>query len=342
MRLSVQVGLRNPTLAGDRRWLPPAKTPVRYSAVDGARTGVSATRRATPRPGTRPRETPRRSQLAVALLDIDASKRQGTIPPLFQRGCGLHLTPRRVPQNAVHTRGSFAGVFGHPPHSERLAAERVGQEALQGFHLAPPPSLRRLHDTRLEPPHDLVDRTPIDVVPADCVAGDCAGWRRCCRHSLCPLWWFAMLSRDFRPSGSLPAFARGDVATPIPAITAGHSLSPPSSTRSPIGSPYGSLSLAGGLRAYRVPQYPCGEARGIAACDFQRGVMVASPLADWPVDVRIRPRRRALPRLPGQASSSTAAGRRGAGPGGTRYGRVRQPARPEGRRRSASPSRSGC
>ena len=194
-----------------------------------------------------------RSQLAVALLDVDASKRQGTIPPLFQRGCGLHLTPRRVPQNAVHTRGSFAGVFGHPPHSERLAAERVGQEALQGFHLAPPPSLRRLHDTRLEPPHDLVDRTPIDVVPADCVAGDCAGWRRCCRHSLCPLWWFAMLSRDFRPSGSLPAFARGDVATPIPAITAEHSLSPPSSTRSPIGSPYGSLSLAGGLRAYRVP-----------------------------------------------------------------------------------------
>ncbi len=88
--------------------------------------------------------------------------------------------------------------------------------------------------------------------------------------------------------------------------------------------------------------YPCGEARGIAACDFQRGVMVASPLADWPVDVRIRPRRRDLPRLPGQASSSTAAGRRGAGPGGTRYGRVRQPARPEGRRRSASPSRSGC
>ena len=44
--------------------------------------------------------------------------------------------------------------------------------------------------------------------------------------------------------------------------------------------------------------YPSGETRGIAACDFQRGVMAASPLADWPVDVRIRPRRRDPPRQP--------------------------------------------
>jgi hypothetical protein len=47
-------------------------------------------------------------------------------------------------------------------------------------------------------------------------------------------------------------------ATPIHSITEWPSLSPPSFTRSPIGSPYGSLSradqgLPGELRAYHVP-----------------------------------------------------------------------------------------
>jgi hypothetical protein len=42
-------------------------------------------------------------------------------------------------------------------------------------------------------------------------------------------------------------------ATPIPFITKGRSLSPSSSIRSPIGVPYGSLSLSGELRTYHVP-----------------------------------------------------------------------------------------
>jgi len=41
-------------------------------------------------------------------------------------------------------------------------------------------------------------------------------------------------------------------STPIQPITGRHLLSPRSSTRSPIGSSYDSLSLAGGLRAYHV------------------------------------------------------------------------------------------
>ena len=43
-------------------------------------------------------------------------------------------------------------------------------------------------------------------------------------------------------------------STPLRPITGRHSRAPPSFTRSPMGSPYGSLSLAGGLRAYHVPQ----------------------------------------------------------------------------------------
>jgi hypothetical protein len=45
----------------------------------------------------------------------------------------------------------------------------------------------------------------------------------------------------------------GGVATPIRSITDQPSLAPSSFTRSPIGSPCGALSLAGGLRAYHVP-----------------------------------------------------------------------------------------
>jgi hypothetical protein len=45
----------------------------------------------------------------------------------------------------------------------------------------------------------------------------------------------------------------GGVATPIRPITGRPSLAPSSFTRSPIGSPCGVLSLAGGLRAYHVP-----------------------------------------------------------------------------------------
>jgi hypothetical protein len=66
-------------------------------------------------------------------------------------------------------------------------------------------------------------------------------------------------SRPPTPEGSRPAFAWGDIATPIRPITGRHSLPPSSFTRSPIGSPHGSLSLAGELRAYHVaPRKPRG------------------------------------------------------------------------------------
>jgi hypothetical protein len=69
---------------------------------------------------------------------------------------------------------------------------------------------------------------------------------------LCPPHRWAVGSRPSTPEGSQPAFARGDVPTPIRPITGRHSLPPSSFTRSPIDSPCGSSSLAGGLRAYHV------------------------------------------------------------------------------------------
>ena len=62
-------------------------------------------------------------------------------------------------------------------------------------------------------------------------------------------------SRPPTPEGSGPAFAWSNLATgstPIRPITGRHSLPPSSFTRSPIDSPCGSSSLAGGLRAYHV------------------------------------------------------------------------------------------
>src|SRR5262245_8534667 len=59
-------------------------------------------------------------------------------------------------------------------------------------------------------------------------------------------------SRPPTPEGSQPACAGGDGATPLRPATGRPSLPPSSFTRSPIGLPCGSLSLAGELRAYHV------------------------------------------------------------------------------------------
>src|SRR5579859_2113243 len=73
-----------------------------------------------------------------------------------------------------------------------------------------------------------------------------------CRHLL---WLLTRLDKFFRyetPGGSQLAFARNAVAIPIRLITRRPSLFPPSYTRRPIGSPCGSLSLAGERRVVHV------------------------------------------------------------------------------------------
>jgi len=56
-------------------------------------------------------------------------------------------------------------VLRHSSHRQGLGAARVGEQALQGFDLAPPARLCRLHDTRLESTHDAVGLVPVDLVP---------------------------------------------------------------------------------------------------------------------------------------------------------------------------------
>ena len=89
-------------------------------------------------------------------------------------------------------------------------------------------------------------------------------------------------SRPPTPEGSLPGFPWGDVITPIRPATGRPSLPPSSSTRSPIGSPYGSLSPRGGLRAYHVaPLKPrgLGPASTPVARHLRRG---SSEHPAWP------------------------------------------------------------
>ena len=77
-----------------------------------------------------------------------------------------------------------------------------------------------------------------------------------CCHLLCLLSRFAKVSRDARPAWEVSALSRGvccACSTPIHPITGWPSLFPASHTRTPLGSPYGSLSLMGERRAYHVP-----------------------------------------------------------------------------------------
>jgi len=106
-----------------------------------------------------------------------------------------------------------------------------------------PPRGGNLSVTTAEPATEM--STVAAVAPAKVVATAPADLH----HSLRRL---ADGSRPPTPRGSLPPFGWGPVPTPLRPITGRHSLSPRSSTRSPVGSSYDSLSLAGGLRAYHV------------------------------------------------------------------------------------------
>lgn len=63
-------------------------------------------------------------------------------------------------------------ILRHSTNGHGLAAERAGEQALQGFDLVPPPRLRRLHDTRLEPTHVPVGVVPVDLAPVRRRVGD--------------------------------------------------------------------------------------------------------------------------------------------------------------------------
>src|SRR5262249_33381968 len=98
---------------------------------------------------------------------------------------------------------------------KNLAAERVRQETLQGFDLAPPPGLNRFHDTRLEPPHDRVDLPPVNGVPVREVARGRTSLRHRRCHLLCLLrgWPSSLVGGDPAEVGPL---SRGMIPHPYP------------------------------------------------------------------------------------------------------------------------------
>ncbi len=87
------------------------------------------------------------------------------IPPAFEFMDCLCLLLWCVPDFLVHTGGSLSAVFRHSSDGKNLAGVRVGQQALQGSHLAPPAFLRRLRDTHLESADVAVDGWPVNGVP---------------------------------------------------------------------------------------------------------------------------------------------------------------------------------
>ena len=83
----------------------------------------------------------------------------------FERRYCFESGLRRGPCDAVHAGSPFALILSHPSDGECLAAERVGQQPLQGFHLAVFALLCRLHDTRLQPSNLAITTGPVDAVP---------------------------------------------------------------------------------------------------------------------------------------------------------------------------------
>ncbi len=211
---------------------------------------------------------PEWSPCAVGLGDVHPLQGLGLVTPPTKRVDRACFLLWRAPGLPIEAGGAFARVLRHSSYGQHLAAVRVGQQALSGFHLVPPACLCRLHDTRLEPTHDVVGLGPVNGLPVQCVVGGRTNTSpytssEGCRHLLSHLSRLLRFSRDERPDGSRRAFAQGDVAmdsTLIRSITARPSLLPSSFTRPPIGVPYGSRSLLGGGRAYHVshPYHPNG------------------------------------------------------------------------------------
>ena len=83
-------------------------------------------------------------RFAVRFRDVNPSKRLKLIASTLEFMYGPCLLFWCVPDFLVHPRGFFAIVFRHSSNGENLAAVRVGQQVLQGSHLAPSTSLRRL------------------------------------------------------------------------------------------------------------------------------------------------------------------------------------------------------
>jgi len=76
---------------------------------------------------------------------------------------GSSMVKRRC--DRTRFRGGEVLILRHSLHGKCLAATRLGQQMLQGFHPTHLTFLRRLDDTRLKPANGLLDDAPVNVVP---------------------------------------------------------------------------------------------------------------------------------------------------------------------------------
>jgi hypothetical protein len=95
------------------------------------------------------------------------------ISSLMEMVNGCRLLFRRFPDFSVNAGCSFASVFCHSSDGKGFAAERVGEQALQGFHLSPLARLSCLRDTNLEPTNIPFGPTPVNLVPVQRPVGGC-------------------------------------------------------------------------------------------------------------------------------------------------------------------------
>jgi len=82
-------------------------------------------------------ENTKRALFAIAFRDVDTTRRLWVVPSLPQRVHGLGFLFGCFPSLPINTGRSFASVFGHSSHSKGFAAQRMGQQVLQSFDLAP-------------------------------------------------------------------------------------------------------------------------------------------------------------------------------------------------------------
>ena len=86
-----------------------------------------------------------RTFLPIELRNIHPSQWESFIASLLHLVYGHPLFFRVFPEDFIDSRSVLTLVFCHSSDSKSLAAERVGQQVLQGFHLMPLTGLHCLH-----------------------------------------------------------------------------------------------------------------------------------------------------------------------------------------------------
>ncbi len=98
---------------------------------------------------------------------------RGRVAAPTQRMDRLAFARRGRPDCSVHSRRAFAFIFRDSSHGQGTTVKRVGQQPLQGFHLAPATGLSALDDTRLQPVDEPLTLLPVDLAKVEWLTGRC-------------------------------------------------------------------------------------------------------------------------------------------------------------------------